>query len=51
MPFGPDCEYADFDACVRANSDKGDPNAYCAQIMRATEEHCKDKSKSSPPEP
>lgn len=40
MPFGPDCEYADMKACAAANSDKDDPEAYCATIMRATEEHC-----------
>ena len=34
MPFA---GYADFDACVRANSDKRDPKAYCAEIMRAVE--------------
>ena len=34
MPFG---EYENFDACVAANSDKENPNAYCAEIMRRTE--------------
>ncbi len=34
MPFG---EYDDFDACVRANSDKDDPDAYCAAIKRKIE--------------
>jgi len=29
--------YKDFDACVSANSDKSDPKAYCATIMRAVE--------------
>lgn len=31
MPFA---GYEDFDACVRANSDKDDPDAYCAAIKR-----------------
>ena len=31
MPFA---GYDDFDACVRANDDKGNPEAYCAQIKR-----------------
>jgi hypothetical protein len=44
MPFGPNCEYATFDECVKANKDKKDPDAYCATIMRDTEEHCKNKS-------
>ncbi|UBF23314.1 hypothetical protein M1M40_gp36 [Halorubrum tailed virus 29] len=34
MPFG---EYEDFDACVRENSDKRDPEAYCATIKRQIE--------------
>jgi len=29
--------YKDFDACVLANKDKGDPEAYCASIMRQVE--------------
>lgn len=29
MPFA---DYEDFDACTAANSDKEDPEAYCAQI-------------------
>jgi len=41
MPFGPECEYATFEDCVRAHKGKKDPEAYCATIMRATEEHCK----------
>ena len=44
MPFGPDCEYKDMDACVAAHSDKDDPEAYCAEIMRQTEEHCRSKN-------
>jgi hypothetical protein len=35
MPFA---DYEDFDACTRANSDKRDPDAYCAAIKRAVEE-------------
>ena len=30
-------DYDDFDACVRANSDKDDPEAYCASIKREVE--------------
>jgi hypothetical protein len=40
MPFGANCEYADFDACVLANKDKDDPQGYCATLMRETEEDC-----------
>lgn len=40
MPFGPDCEYADFAECVRRNRDRDDPDAYCAAIQERTEEHC-----------
>lgn len=35
MPFG---EYKDFDDCVRKNSDKKDPKAYCATIERKVKE-------------
>ena len=34
MPFG---GYADFDACVSANQDASDPQAYCASIMHQVE--------------
>lgn len=34
MPIG---EYADFDECVRKNSDKEDPKAYCGKIQAAVE--------------
>lgn len=34
MPFG---KYDDFDACVRENADKDDPEAYCATIKRQVE--------------
>lgn len=34
MPFGP---YDDFDQCVAENSDKNDPEAYCAVIKRDIE--------------
>lgn len=34
MPFG---EYEDFSSCVRENSDKNDPEAYCATIKREIE--------------
>lgn len=35
MPFGP---YKDFAQCVAKNQDKRDPEAYCATIMRRTEQ-------------
>lgn len=34
MPFA---GFRDFKACIAANSDKDDPNAYCATIMRQVE--------------
>lgn len=34
MPFA---NYDDFEACVRAHSDKDDPEAYCATIKRQVE--------------
>jgi ATP-dependent Clp endopeptidase proteolytic subunit ClpP len=40
MPFGPDCQYEDQQACERANSDRDDPTAYCAALRRRTEGHC-----------
>lgn len=36
MPFA---KYRDFDDCVRRNSDKRDPQAYCAAIERAVKTH------------
>ena len=44
MPFGSNCEYPDFEACVTANQDKDDPQSYCAAIMRETEEGCASRS-------
>src|SRR5688572_11985478 len=38
MPFA---GYKNFAACVKANSDKKDPDAYCATIMRDVEEGMK----------
>ncbi len=40
MPFA---GYKDFDACVKANSDKDDPKAYCAEIKRRAEDSKKKK--------
>lgn len=34
MPFA---DYEDFDACVRDNSDKDEPDAYCAELKRRVE--------------
>jgi hypothetical protein len=44
MPFGSSCEYHDFAACVAANSGKDDPQGYCAELMRATEDSCRRRS-------
>lgn len=41
MPFGDQCQYHDFAACVRAHADKADPHAYCATLMRDTEASCR----------
>lgn len=46
MPFGPDCEYSDFDDCVRRNQDKDDPEAYCGQLQRDTESQCNSMNES-----
>lgn len=40
MPFGPNCEYADFAECVRKNRDRDNPEGYCAAIQKRTEGHC-----------
>jgi len=37
-PFGSDCQYPDFNACVDANADKDDPEGYCAALQDATED-------------
>lgn len=48
MPFGFDCEYEDFDACVQAQLQRGrDQEAarrICGAIMRDTEERCKERA-------
>lgn len=45
MPFGENCEHADFDACVRAMTGKvDDPRAFCGALMRRTEERCRAKA-------
>src|SRR6266498_1188698 len=41
MPFGSHCQYKDFAACVAANSDKDNPQGYCATVQKATEGKCK----------
>lgn len=43
MPFGYNCEFPDFDACVAANQDKDNPEAYCAALMEETEEMCQNR--------
>jgi hypothetical protein len=41
MPFGSDCEFKDFAACVAHYKGKvEDPDAYCAVIQDKTEGHC-----------
>ena len=37
MPFGFDNEYPDWDACIQANQDKDDPEAYCGWMKAQTE--------------
>lgn len=46
MPFA---GYKDFEECVRKNSDKSDPKAYCGSIKAATEGLMAPKKKSSTP--
>ena len=41
MPFGPDCEFATFDDCVKKHRGKKNPEGYCAKIQDETEGHCK----------
>ena len=40
MPFGSDCEYVDLEACVIANKDKENPEAYCQTLKERTEDAC-----------
>lgn len=40
MPFGPNCEYADFAECVSENQGRDNPEAYCGALQRRTEGHC-----------
>jgi 2'-5' RNA ligase len=44
MPFGPNCEYADMEACIADNGDKDDPAGYCATLQEETEEACAESS-------
>lgn len=45
MPFGHNCEYENFEACVTQMKGKVDnPEGYCASLMRETEEKCRGKS-------
>lgn len=44
MPFGPKCEYKDFDDCVRKNSGMKSPEGYCARIQEMTEKHCAERT-------
>jgi hypothetical protein len=45
--MSPFAGFKDFAACVAANKDKKDPEAYCAQIMRMVE-GASSKAKSAP---
>jgi hypothetical protein len=41
LPFGQNCQFADFDACVAALTEAGgvdDPEAACAALMRETDD-------------
>lgn len=40
MPFGNECEFEDFAACVAANQDKEDPEGFCAVLQEETESDC-----------
>lgn len=40
MPFGHNCEYPNFEACVRDNQGLDNPEGYCAVLMRETESKC-----------
>ena len=46
MPFGRNCEFPDFDACVvKMTGEVDDPQAFCGALMRDTEDDCKAKLK------
>jgi 2,3-bisphosphoglycerate-independent phosphoglycerate mutase len=49
MPFGNDCEYATFDACVRDQRTKGhnteEAERICGALQRDTEEKCQRKQR------
>jgi hypothetical protein len=47
LPFGDECQYHDFAACLRAHADKDNPDAFCAELMHRTEDHCAGKSTGS----
>ena len=38
MPFGSNCEYKNFEACVIDNQDKENPEAYCTTLEQETKE-------------
>ncbi len=40
MPFGSNCEYKNFEACVIDNQDKENPEAYCTTLEQETKESC-----------
>jgi 2'-5' RNA ligase len=44
VPIGNDCEYKDFDDCVRKNQGADDPEALCGALQRDTEEKCARRS-------
>lgn len=43
MPFG---KYSSFSDCVATHSDKKDPHAYCAAIMKSAEGEVKPQEKA-----
>lgn len=50
MPFGHNCEHPNFDSCVRAMTGKVDtPTAFCAALMRETEEMCRQRHRADMP--
>lgn len=50
MPFGSNCEFPDFAACVNAMTGKVvNPEGYCATLQRETEDACKTVPHPAPP--
>jgi hypothetical protein len=48
MPFGENCEFDNFAACVRAMDGKTkDPSGYCSDLMRRTESRCRKSAEAA----